>query len=81
MTIPSPEAKAKFRELTYVGYSIGRRVDTDGDGRYDELHAETRLIRNPRTYDQPGIPFADDGETNHQGAILFKSDRQGPHAP
>ena len=53
----------KNEEPTYVGYSIGRWVDADGDGRYDELHAETRHIRNPRTYDQPGTPFAEDGET------------------
>jgi hypothetical protein len=53
----------KDEEPTYVGYSVGKWVDTDGDGRYDELHVETRHIRDSRTYDQAGIPFADDGET------------------
>jgi hypothetical protein len=53
----------KKEEPTYVGYSIGKWVDVDGDGKYDELQAETRHIRDPRTYDQPGTPFADDGET------------------
>ncbi len=53
----------KQEEPTYVGYSIGKWVDVGGDGKYDELHAETRHIKDPRTYDQAGIPFADDGET------------------
>jgi hypothetical protein len=53
----------KQEEPTFVGYSIGKWVDVDGDGRYDELQAETRHIREPRTYDQAGIPFAEDGET------------------
>jgi hypothetical protein len=57
-----PKDLAK-EEPTYVGYSIGKWVDVDGDGRYDELQVETRHIRDPRTYDQPGTPFADDGET------------------
>ena len=26
----------------FMGYSIGHWVDTDGDGRYDQLEVETR---------------------------------------
>src|SRR5439155_5478883 len=31
----------KDREPTFTGYSIGKWVDTDGDGRYDALEIET----------------------------------------
>jgi hypothetical protein len=55
-------AEGKY-ELTYAGYSIGKWVDTDGDGRYDMLEVETRLLKNPRTYDASGIPFHEDGKT------------------
>jgi hypothetical protein len=48
---------------TFAGYSIGKWIDADGDGRYDELQVETRNLRNPRTYDSSGIPFHADGET------------------
>jgi hypothetical protein len=49
-------------EPTYVGYSIGKWVDEDGDGRFDALEIETREIRMPHTYDATGIPFHEDGE-------------------
>jgi hypothetical protein len=29
-------------EPRYLGYSIGKWLDTDGDGRYDTLEVETR---------------------------------------
>jgi hypothetical protein len=48
---------------TFAGYSIGTWIDTDKDGRYDELQIETRNLRGPRTYDSTGIPFHEDGET------------------
>jgi hypothetical protein len=48
---------------TFAGYSVGKWLDSDGDGRYDTLEIETRNIRNPRTYDSSGIPFHVDGET------------------
>jgi hypothetical protein len=53
----------KDEDATFAGYSIGKWVDADGDGRYDELDVETRDLRNPRVYDATGIPFHDDGET------------------
>jgi len=52
----------KDEEPTYVGSSIGKWLDTDGDGRFDTLEVETRNIKTPHTYDQAGIPFAEDGE-------------------
>jgi hypothetical protein len=48
------------REPTFAGYSIGKWLDTDGDGRYDTLEVETRNLRAPRTWDQTGMPMADD---------------------
>src|SRR5258708_28595120 len=32
-------------------YSIGKWLDTDGDGRYDMLEVETRGFKGPRVYD------------------------------
>jgi hypothetical protein len=47
----------------FAGYSIGRWVDEDGDGRYETLLVETRGLKSPRTYDASGIPFHADGKT------------------
>jgi hypothetical protein len=49
-------------EPTYVCYSIGKGLDTDGDGRFDTLEVETRNIRGPKTWDQTGMPMADDND-------------------
>jgi len=38
-------------EPTYSGYSIGKWVDQDGDGKYHVLEVETRHIKGPRTLD------------------------------
>jgi hypothetical protein len=48
---------------SFMGYSIGRWVDTDGDGRYDQLEIETRNLKNPRSFDSSGIPLHEDAET------------------
>jgi len=44
-------------QTTTLGYSLGRWVDADGDGRYDLLEIETRGIKGPHVYDSSGIPF------------------------
>ena len=44
----------------FNGYSLGKWLDTDGDGRYDTLEVETRNLRGPRRWDQSGMPLADD---------------------
>jgi hypothetical protein len=49
-------------EPTFAGYSIGKWVDENGDGKYDALEVETRSIKMPHTYDATGIPFHEDGE-------------------
>jgi hypothetical protein len=46
-----------------LGYTIGHWIDTDGDGRYDVLEAETRGFKGPRAYDASGIPLHDDNQT------------------
>jgi hypothetical protein len=52
----------KEPELNFAGYSIGTWVDSDGDGRFDTLEIETRHVKGPRTWDQTGLPMADDSE-------------------
>ena len=47
-------------EPTYMGYSIGKWIDADGDGKYDVLEAETRNFKGPRTYEFSGILLHDD---------------------
>jgi hypothetical protein len=53
----------KTVEPTYTGYSIGKWIDSDGDGRYDVLEVETRNLKGPRTFDASGIPFHADNAT------------------
>ncbi len=51
-------------EPSYEGYSIGRWVDEDGDGRYDVLEVETRgPFKGPRAYDATGLPLAFDNQS------------------
>ena len=48
---------------TLGGYSIGRWIDEDGDGRYDVLEAETRHFKGPRVFESTGLPLHDDNQT------------------
>jgi hypothetical protein len=50
------------QDPTFTGYSIGRWIDENGDGRFDVLEVETRNLRLPRIFDQSGIPFHEDGQ-------------------
>ena len=50
-------------EPSFLGYSIGRWIDTDGDGRYDVLEVETRHFKGPRAFDSSGIPLHSDNQT------------------
>jgi len=51
-------------EPTYQGYSIGRWIDEDGDGRYDVLEVETRgPFKGPRAYDASGLPLHFDNQS------------------
>ena len=48
---------------SWLGYSIGKWVDEDGDGRYDVLEVETRGFKGPRAFDASGIPLHRDNQT------------------
>ena len=57
----------KDPEPTFAGYSIGKWIDEDGDGRYDVLEVETRgPFKGPRAYDASGLPLHFDNE------LIFK---------
>jgi hypothetical protein len=62
---------------TFVGYSIGHWIDTDGDGRYDVLEIETRGFKGPRSYDPAGIPLAFDNQSIFKERIY--SDKADPN--
>ncbi len=51
------------REPSFLGISIGRWIDTQGDGRYDVLVVETRNLKGPRAFDASGLPLHADGQT------------------
>jgi hypothetical protein len=50
-------------ETSYVGYSVGRWLDEDGDGKYDVLEVETRNLKGPRAADNSGLLFHSDNES------------------
>jgi hypothetical protein len=51
-------------EPSWAGYSIGRWIDEDGDGRYDVLEVETRgPFKGPRAYDPSGLPLHFDNQS------------------
>jgi hypothetical protein len=52
----------KEPEPNFAGYSLGKWIDSDGDGRFDTLEIETRFVKGPRTFDQTGLPMADDSD-------------------
>src|SRR6266853_818366 len=53
----------KDEDPSWMGYSIGKWVDEDGDGRFDAFEVETRNLKNPRTFDPSGLPVHNDGKT------------------
>jgi hypothetical protein len=57
-------------EATYAGYSLGRWLDTDGDGVYDTLEVETRgPFKGPRAYDATGLPLHFDNQSTFRERI------------
>jgi len=51
-------------EPSYSGYSIGRWIEQDGDGRYSVLEAETRgPFKGHRAYDASGLPLHFDNQS------------------
>jgi hypothetical protein len=70
----------KDEEPSFMGYSIGKWLDTDNDGRYDTLEVETRNFKGPRTVEFSGIPLHDDNETVVKERIfLDKTDPSTMH--
>jgi len=66
---------------TFEGYSIGKWIDEDGDGRYDVHEVETRGFKGPRTLDADGLPLHKDNRTVVKERIyLDKDDRKLLHA-
>jgi hypothetical protein len=53
----------KEADPTFAGYSIGKWLDTDRDGKYDTMEIETRHMKGPRQVDNSGIPLHEDNKT------------------
>jgi hypothetical protein len=66
-------------EPSYQGYSIGRWIDEDGDGRYDVLEVETRGFKGPRSYDASGPPLHFDNESVFKERNLDRADPNVVH--
>jgi hypothetical protein len=68
-------------EPSYLGYSIGHWIDTQGSGIYDTLAVETRgPFKGPRAFDSSGIPLHADNQTVIREKIfLDTSDRAVLH--
>ena len=66
----------KDAEASYAGYSIGKWIDEDGDGRYDVLEVETRgPFKGPRALDATGLPLHFDNQSVFKERIyLDKTD-------
>ena len=70
----------KDDEPSFMGYSIGKWLDEDKDGRFDTLEVETRNFKGPRTVEFSGIPLAEDNETIVKERIfLDKADSNVMH--
>jgi hypothetical protein len=70
-----PSADEMATDPKFLGYSVGKWLDTAGDGRYDTLEVETRGMKGPRVYDASGIPLHADNQTVVQERIyLDKAD-------
>jgi hypothetical protein len=50
-------------EPSFIGTSIGKWIDQDGDGKYDVLEIETRGFKGPRVYDASGLPLHADNSS------------------
>jgi hypothetical protein len=63
-------------EPSWAGYSIGRWIDEDGDGRYEALEVETRgPFKGPRAYDPSGLPlYLDNASIFKERFYLDKAD-------
>ena len=53
----------KDDEPSFTGYSLGKWLDTDGDGKWDTLEVETTNLKGPRVFEASGIPLHRDNES------------------
>jgi hypothetical protein len=65
-------------EPTFVGYSIGKWIDSDNDGKYDTIEVETRNFKGPRVYDESGLTL-DDTSVIKERIYLDKADHDLLH--
>ena len=65
----------KDDEPSFTGYSLGKWIDTDGDGKFDTLEVETRNIKGHRTYESTGLPLHEDNETVVKERIYYDKAR------
>jgi hypothetical protein len=56
---------------SFQGYSIGKWIDEDGDGRFDVLEVETRHFKGPRALDPAGLPVHADNQSIVKERIYF----------
>ena len=54
---------AEVQPASFQGYSIGKWVEPDRDGRYRALEVETRNFTGPRALESTGLPLHRDNET------------------
>ena len=64
-------------EPTFDGYSLGKWIDEDGNGRYNVLEIETRHLRGSRAVDPSGIALHEDGKMIVKERLFL--DKTDPH--
>jgi hypothetical protein len=58
-------------EPSFMGYSIGKWIDENHDGRYTMLEVETRFFRGPRSLDPSGLPVHADNQSIVKERFFF----------
>src|SRR6266478_3276804 len=61
---------------SFEGYSIGKWIDEDGDGRYEQLEVETRQFNGPRALESSGLPLHKDNQTIVKERIFLDKDNK-----
>jgi hypothetical protein len=61
----------KETEPTFMGYSIGKWIDENRDGRFNLLEVETRHLKGPRALDPAGMPTHADNQSIIKERIFF----------
>jgi hypothetical protein len=56
---------------SFLGYSIGKWIDENHDGRFNVLEVETRHLKGPRALDPAGMPTHADNQSIVKERIFF----------